>query len=119
MRSSCGCQTEQGRRRRILIGSGKTSTQRFSYPSALPSSTPSQKWSEVEAVVGSLGSRWDREYSIQRRSKAQGAPSMISKAEALTHHEGVNTNDPRGNKDRRPLVAARHHLPNLPPFFPR
>ena len=44
-------------------------------------------------AAGSLGSRWDLQYSIPIRSEALGAPSMMSKAEALTHHEAVNPGD--------------------------
>jgi hypothetical protein len=43
--------------------------------------------SEGKVAVSSLGSRWDRKYTIPIMSRAQGAPSMMSKAEVLTHHE--------------------------------
>jgi hypothetical protein len=41
----------------------------------------------AKVAVGSLGPRWDRKYSILIMSRAQGAPSMVSKAEVITRHE--------------------------------
>ena len=99
--------------------SDKISTRQYFRPSAVPLSTPSPHSSEAIVAIGSLGSRWDRKYSTLIMSRAHGAPSMRSKAEALTRHEvgGMVI----GGQPMTDAVWWQHGVsyPDLPSFFPR